>query len=74
MTTTAKQIEPEILTLSEEEARQEFDELARTLMGMSGEEFLRRWDSGEYREIGDLPGHRHIVLLAGFLPLVRPDA
>ncbi len=30
-------------------------------MGMSGEEFMRHWDAGEYDEIADVPGHQHII-------------
>jgi hypothetical protein len=74
MATTIRQTTPDVIIISDEEAQREFDELARTLMHMSGDEFLRRWDAGEYRDIGDTPGNRHIVLLAGFIPLVRPDA
>ena len=34
--------------LPPEEARALFDRQARRLAGMSGEEFLRRWNAGEY--------------------------
>jgi hypothetical protein len=34
--------------LNEEEAREYFDRDARRLLGISGEEFLRRLDAGEY--------------------------
>jgi hypothetical protein len=40
--------------LNDEEARQHFDRSARRLLGISGEEFLRRYDAGEYdRELED---------------------
>ncbi|MGH2609499.1 MAG: hypothetical protein ACRDHF_10470 [Tepidiformaceae bacterium] len=31
-----------------EQTRELFDELARKVFGISGDEFLRRWDAGEY--------------------------
>ena len=56
------------------EGREIFDYQARQLMGMSGEEFLRRWDAGEYREIADAPGHRHIMRLWMMIPFARQGA
>lgn len=40
--------EPQALTRAE--GRVLFDEAAQRYMGMSGDEFLRRWDAGEYDE------------------------
>jgi len=37
--------------VSDEEAHAIFDAKARRLMGMSGEEFLRRYDAGEFADI-----------------------
>jgi hypothetical protein len=37
-----------VYQLDREEGRDLFDKAARRKMGMSGEEFLRRWDAGEY--------------------------
>lgn len=68
MATTAKQAIPEIIVLSDEEAHAAFDEAARRLVGMSGDEFIRRWDAGEFAEIADKPGNRHIMRLAGLIP------
>ncbi len=39
---------PGVQWLTDEEAHAIFDEEARQVMGMSGEEFLRRFDAGEY--------------------------
>ena len=36
--------------LSAEEGRRIFDETARHYLGMSGEEFVRRWFGGEYED------------------------
>ncbi|RIK37063.1 MAG: hypothetical protein DCC58_18520 [Chloroflexi bacterium] len=63
--------DPEIILLTPEEGRAMFDEAARTFMGMSGEEFIQRWDAGEFAEIFDKPGYRHIVDLVLMIPLWR---
>ncbi len=41
-----------------------FDEAVRKQMGMSGEEFLRRVDAGEWDDVWDKPGYLHIGFLA----------
>lgn len=56
-----------------EEGRALFDRQARQLMGMSGEEFIRRWDGGEFRDIADTVSHRHILRLASLIPFGRQD-
>jgi hypothetical protein len=50
-----------------EEGRELFDRQARLRLGMSGEEFLRAWDAGEFgdRDDSDLMG------VAMMLPFVR---
>ena len=58
--------------LSDEEARAEFDAQSRKLLGISGEEFLRRWDAGEYRGIEDDADHPNVILMAVLIPFVRP--
>lgn len=55
--------------LSASEAFDVFDREVRRLMdGMSGEEFVRRWNAGDYADQADLPGHRHIIRLAMMIP------
>ena len=54
---------PPAIELSREEARAFFDEQARKLMGMSGDEFLRRYDAGEFDEQFDDPDHPEILQL-----------
>lgn len=71
MATTRKKLDEGVRDLSPEEWYSEFDALAWRLMGMSGEEFMRRWDSGEYDEIADAPGYRHIIFLSSFMPYDR---
>jgi hypothetical protein len=38
----------EIVDLNQQEAEEAFDVVARREMGISGPEFLRRWDAGHY--------------------------
>jgi len=54
--------------LSDEEARKIFDEAARYYMGISGDEFLRRWDAGEWQ---DDPDHAPVMQVVSALSLVR---
>lgn len=51
-------------TLSRADAEAFFDAQARELLGMSGEEFLRRLDSGEYSDIPDDAEHTDILYLS----------
>ena len=54
---------------SPEEAREIFDETAMRLLGISGEEFLKRYDRGDYhgQEYEDL----NVTSMEMILPLVR---
>ena len=45
----------------------------RRRLGISGDEFIRRWDAGEYDEMWDTPGHLHIGDLASLIPFARPE-
>ena len=58
----------EVRELDEREAKEYFDAEARALLGVTGEEFIRRWDAGEYAED---PRHSEIVQLEFMLPFVR---
>jgi hypothetical protein len=61
-----KKPEPEDIFISREEGWEILEENAQRLLGMSAEEFIRRWDSGELKV--DRP---KIVSVAMLLPLVR---
>lgn len=66
--TVALEREPIGVTVREvtpEERRQIFDEAARYYLGMSGKEFARRWDAGEF---DDDPDRREVMRVA----LLRP--
>jgi hypothetical protein len=54
--------------ISREEGWQILEENAQALLGMSAEEFVRRWDSGELKV--DRP---RIISVAMLLPLVRDE-
>jgi hypothetical protein len=61
--------EPELKVLSGEDAWAFFDAEARRRMKMSGEEFLARWDAGEFAR-HDHPQHGDIVFLSMMLAAV----
>lgn len=53
-----------IIWLDDDEARAYFDRQARELVGMSGEEFLRRLDAGEWDDVIDDGEHNDHLYLA----------
>lgn len=57
--------------LNPEEGRKLFDREARRLFDISGDEFLRRWDSGEYGPIPDTPEGRKLDRMYGLISFVR---
>lgn len=68
MATTIERRGSEGQAVTPEEGWATFDRQARKILGISGEEFLRRWAAGEYREVADAPGHRAIMRLALLAP------
>ncbi len=63
--TTARDTSP-VRFLTEEEAREMKENLARTNFGMSLDEFTRAWKSGEFDN--DRERHHKVVSLAMMLP------
>lgn len=61
--------------LNPEEGRELFDREAQRLFGIAGDEFLRRWDGGEYRPIPDTPEGRKLGRMYTLMGFVRrfPD-
>ena len=57
--------------LDDEEGREFFDTQARDLMGMSGDEFLRRYDAGEYKDIKDDGEDGDLITLIMMMPFAR---
>ena len=54
--------------MTDAEALEDFDASARRYLGISGAEFLRRWDAGEYPDPDDTPG---VMAVAFLIPLIR---
>lgn len=61
----------EIRFLDDDEARQQFDRQAQRLMGISGEEFLRRYEAGEFKALRDDRQQRAVMKLTMLADLVR---
>jgi hypothetical protein len=62
---------PGVIELSTDEAMAMFDRQARRLVGMPGEDFLRRWDAGEFHPVPDeTPEDRRLARLVMSLPFV----
>lgn len=59
---------PPARELTAEEARIIFDQEARRCPGLTGEEFIRAWDAGEFDDDPDRP---EVMGVAMLLPLVR---
>lgn len=68
MATTRTESTSDVTFLSPEEEWHVFDHQARRLLDMSGEEFLCRWNAGEFDAIADTAGHRQIMVVAAFIP------
>jgi hypothetical protein len=60
-----------VLWLTPEEGHALFDRRARKHLGISGEEFLRRWDAGEIGPVPDTPEWRGLGELVMMMPLAR---
>ena len=60
----------EVDQMSEQAASEVFDGIVRRELGISGPEFLQRWDAGEYQETDrdDMDGLSEVVAA---MPLVR---
>ena len=48
-----------------------FDQEARRVVGISGDEFLARWDAGEFRDWEDTPEGRKLSFLILLIPFGR---
>jgi hypothetical protein len=58
--------------LTEEEAWEFFNDQVLRTLGISGEEFLRRWDNNQYQPVPDTPEGRKISGVAMLIPFGRP--
>ncbi len=62
---------PGVHIASEQEGRRLFDHQARKTLGISGEEFLAKWDRGEFRRIENPTEARKVRRMASLIPGVR---
>jgi hypothetical protein len=53
----------------EEQAQHIFDDAARRYLGISGEDFIRSWDAGDFEH--DPESNPGVMRVAMLLPLVR---
>jgi hypothetical protein len=60
--------------LTPEEGQAWFDKLIPEMLGISGEEFLRRYDAGEYANILDDSEHWSLIEAEMMIPLARPNS
>ena len=63
----------ETSVLPSTEARALFERQAQRLLNMSGEQFLRKWEAGEFRELPDTPEARRVMRVAYLIPFGRQD-
>lgn len=63
--------EPEVVWVCPEEGRRMFDEVAREWAGMSGDEFIRRYEAGEYADMVESEDNRYVVELVLMIPFAR---
>ena len=47
---------------------------AQRMLGISGEEFLRRWDAGDYRDLPDTPEHWNVLRLSFLIAFARSES
>jgi hypothetical protein len=65
-TRTSGDVVPEVRELSAEEGAVLFDKTARKLLGISGDEFLARWDRGEYEQEEERMAVTKVAMLIPF--------
>ena len=57
----------QVMELSREEGIKMFDRQARERLGMSGEEFLQKWEAGEIED----PDRNDVMMLVMMIPFMR---
>ena len=62
---------PRVHFATDEEGEALFDYQARKTLGISGEEFLKRWDAGELWNIEDMEEAHKVWRLAMTIPFAR---
>ena len=64
---------PPPTVLPPERAKALFEEEAWRIAGMSGDDFLARWDAGDFRDVEDTPEGRELAYLILLIPFGRPN-
>ena len=59
-------VEEKVRIIDEKEGFEILDEAAKKYLGISAEEFLRRWDAGEYDGKADTPDVMRVASLIHF--------
>lgn len=62
-----------VIYLSPEKARAFFEEEIERLLGMSGDEFLRRYDAGEYVDMEESLENRRFLEASFLIHFGRPN-
>lgn len=71
MAATVKPASTPIRWLDDDASRALFDAQARAMLGISGEEFLRRWDAGAYAACDREPEASRVRRLVALIPFAR---
>lgn len=61
---------PGVAFVTNDEFAAMFDDAVRKYMHMSGEEFISRWNAGEWSDVWDTSEYWHVGYLAGMIPFV----
>ena len=65
-TRTSGDVVPEVEELSAKQGAAPFDKAARRLLGISGDEFLLRWDRGDYADERESMAVTKVAMLIPF--------
>lgn len=60
--------------MPKEEALAFFEREIQRLMGMSGSEFIRRYDAGEYEDLEDIPENWNVLRASFLIPFGRNNS
>jgi hypothetical protein len=71
MALAPQRVNDDVRFLTDDESRAHFDRQAQRLLGITGEEFLRRYDAGEYATPQDGRQQRAVMKLAMLAPFGR---
>ncbi len=68
MAQTARKTDAKLRTFTREEGSAYFNQQAQHWLGISGDEFVKAWESGKFDDDPDRPGVMEVAIL---LPLVK---